>query len=449
MRYRLLAMVAVAGLAGCVDGIKVDKVPYANAPPFPEDAVLAPIRFHKGTIRVRRGSLIGGYRMGLECVDGGRQIHWTGDATSRKIKSLEFNDMFHEQFSMAGYAVTGDPANLFGDRVGNMPRAVYLVSAQIEDIRFNLCDTLNLWTGSRLDAQSGSGTVRVYWQVLSVVERKIVYEDRTSGFFSLRAPVVDAAAVLVGEAFAQAAGNFAASEGMRRLVMAPRPTRSSALATKTGDEIGLPSVSLFDTPLDQHVENVRRSVVTIDNGTDHGSGFFIAPDLILTNYHVVEGMDVVRITLNTGRTFSGDIVRYDEARDVALIQVEKAGHLPLPIRQSQARIAEPVYAIGTPRSRSMAGTVSRGIISRFGNNTHGLQRIQADADIHGGHSGGPLLDASGNVIGISEKPGKASSGLNFFIPIRDALQCLNLKIRHPNDTRQDGWDDEDLQVPDF
>lgn len=448
MRYKLAIMVVTASLSGCVDGIKVDRAPFVSAPPFPEDSILAPIRFDKGTIRVRRGSLIGGYRMGLECMDAGRQIHWTGDATSKQIRKIEFNDLFHEQFSAAGYTVTGDPAALFGGRVRNSPRPVYLVSAQIESIRFNLCDTLNLWTGTRLGAQSGAGTVHVYWQVLSVLERKVVHEERTAGSFSLRTPIADAAGVLVAESFAQAAGNFAASEGMRRLVMAPRPTRDNILAHRTGERTWLPAFSPFTEPLETHAEDVRRSVVTVDTGTGHGSGFFISPDLILTNHHIVEGSEAVRIVLNSGRSFPGDVVRYDEARDVALIQVEKGGHIPLPIQQGPVRIAEVVHAIGTPRSRSMSGTVSRGIISRFGSSTHGMPNIQSDVNIHGGNSGGPLLDAFGNVIGISyadinDGPKKLSSGLNFFIPIQDALDSLNLKVRHPNDTRQEEWEQDE------
>ena len=59
--------------------------------------------------------------------------------------------------------------------------------------------------------------------------------------------------------------------------------------------------------------------------------------------------------------------------------------------------------------------------------------IQADVDIQGGNSGGPLVDASGNVVGISVAgigpPGKFSSGVNFFIPIQDALRALDIKIK--------------------
>ena len=104
-----------------------------------------------------------------------------------------------------------------------------------------------------------------------------------------------------------------------------------------------------------------------------------------------------------------------------------------PIRRRPLRVGEEVYAIGTPYERTLRASVTRGIVSalRIEEGTN-QPIIQSDADIQGGSSGGPLVDASGNVVGISvsgvfEGPKKLSSGLNFFIPIHDALKKLGLR----------------------
>ena len=161
-----------------------------------------------------------------------------------------------------------------------------------------------------------------------------------------------------------------------------------------------PFQNLSRNPIDTHIRDIRRSVVTVDAGDHHGSGFFISPTLVMTNHHVVEGIKLVRIVLNTGVSFLGDVIRYDEKRDVALVRVEPMGHQSLPLRMRPAHITETVYAISTPVRQSLRGTVSRGIISRFGANKYGLSTLQTDIKIHGGSSGGPLLDRFGNVIGI-------------------------------------------------
>ena len=169
---------------------------------------------------------------------------------------------------------------------------------------------------------------------------------------------------------------------------------------KVGKSLWIPFQNLSRNPIDTHIRDIRRSVVTVDAGDHHGSGFFISPTLVMTNHHVIEGIKLVHIVLNTGVSFLGDVIRYDEKRDVALVRVEPMGHQSLPLRVQPTRITETVYAIGTPAHQSLRGTVSRGIISRFGANKYGLPTLQADVDIHGGSSGGPLLDRFGNVIGI-------------------------------------------------
>jgi len=156
----------------------------------------------------------------------------------------------------------------------------------------------------------------------------------------------------------------------------------------------------------------------------------------MTNFHVVRNGQFVRITLLTGRKILGEVTRRHPKRDIAIIQVEKSGHIPIPIRTRPLKTAEEVYAIGSPLDKEFSGTVTRGIVSKFTTNRVGMEDIQADVAIQGGNSGGPLLDKNGNVVGISYagigSPGQSSTGVNFFIPIADALRRLNIVFRKRN-----------------
>lgn len=437
-RQAAVAVLTLIGLAACAPGMQVRPVPVAEPLRIDPTAVLAPIRFDTASVNIRRGRRIGSYRDGLECIHGGEDLWWNWGRVL--AVDVDWQDLFFEQMDVAGYHVLGDPQELFRGRKREEVRPAYLVSAQIEDIRLNLCEVADILTGEPLDAQTGKGVVRVYWQVFSVLEKKVVLEADSAGYFEITRPVADGARVLVMEAFAQAAGNFAANPDLYSLLSGPRPTREAILRAEVDERRWLAYVPPFEGGLLGNIDTIRHAVVTIDNGEDHGSGFFIAPDLILTNHHVVAGTKVVRITLTTGRSILGDVVRWHDQRDVALVQVERAGHRALPIRLAPLKEAEDVYAVGSPLSHSRRATVTRGIVSRFGENRFGLPDVQADVDIQPGSSGGPLLDAGGNVVGLAYAgrldDDKTSIGVNYFIPITDALDKLRLYRRHINDTRQ-------------
>jgi S1-C subfamily serine protease len=175
------------------------------------------------------------------------------------------------------------------------------------------------------------------------------------------------------------------------------------------------------------------ATVTVLTGGGHGSGFVVSRDgLILTNHHVVGDARQVRVRFASGVQVDGTVLRRDARRDVALVRVPVTHDAPLPIRAAHARVGEEVYAIGTPLDEANAATVTRGIVSALRDDGPSGQLIQSDATIHGGNSGGPLLDRFGNVIGIAvagqtdANTGQVAAGLNFFIPVGEALERLNL-----------------------
>ena len=155
------------------------------------------------------------------------------------------------------------------------------------------------------------------------------------------------------------------------------------------------------------------------------------PGYIATNYHVIEGAETAIAGLvGTETTYAiEEIVATDERRDLAIIKVIGDTLPELLLGNSdEVRIGETVYAVGNPQG--LQGTVSRGIVSSmrdFGQN--GI-RIQIDAPISPGNSGGPVLNDEGEVIGVSVSgiQGIGAQNLNFVVP-SNYLKALLGKVQ--------------------
>ncbi len=172
------------------------------------------------------------------------------------------------------------------------------------------------------------------------------------------------------------------------------------------------------------------------SGTGVGSGFIYAADgRILTATHVVEGASSITVTLADGRTFDGTVVASDAATDVAIVKIEASGLPTLSLGASgAARIGETVLAIGDPLG-DYPGSVTIGIISGMGRSVTVADEItrrtrdltgliQTDAAINQGNSGGPLVNASGEVIGIITAGSSSAQGIGFAVPIDAAAAII-------------------------
>ena len=155
-----------------------------------------------------------------------------------------------------------------------------------------------------------------------------------------------------------------------------------------------------------------------------GSGFFLSSDgLAVTNFHVVKGASSAKITTSDGTVYNvSGIYDYDEADDVALIQVDGSGFSSLELGDSDAiSSGAPVYTIGAPLG--LNNSMSSGIVSYADRVIDGVSYIQTDAPISPGSSGGPLLDQYGKVVGITSAGATSaySQNLNLAMPINDVL----------------------------
>lgn len=152
-----------------------------------------------------------------------------------------------------------------------------------------------------------------------------------------------------------------------------------------------------------------------------GSGFIIhAKGLILTNNHVIEEADKIKVILQDEREFEAQVIGRDPKTDLALIKVESDVSLPtVPLGNSDAlRIGEWVLAIGNPFG--LSHTVTAGIVSAKGRVIGAGQYddfIQTDASINPGNSGGPLFNTRGEVVGINTAIIAGGTGIGFATPI--------------------------------
>lgn len=168
-----------------------------------------------------------------------------------------------------------------------------------------------------------------------------------------------------------------------------------------------------------------------------GSGFIIQKDgFILTNAHVVLGSHEIKVALEDGRIFTGEIRGLDTMKDLAVIKI-KASDLPVPemAKDNDLKIGQMAIAIGSPLGLVGGPTVTAGVVSAVNRSIQteatfmeGL--IQTDAAINPGNSGGPLINSKGAVMGVNSAVIPFAQGIGFAMPIQPAIWVAEQLIEH-------------------
>jgi len=158
-----------------------------------------------------------------------------------------------------------------------------------------------------------------------------------------------------------------------------------------------------------------------------GSGIIVdGKGFILTNNHVVDEAQKLRITLKDGNVFNAVVVGTDEVTDLAVVRVDSKEALPFARlgNSDQLKIGEIVIAIGNPFGLTGGPTVTAGIVSALNRSLQfesgALELIQTDAAINPGNSGGPLVNTNGEVIGINTAKMPYAQGIGFAVPVNTA-----------------------------
>ncbi len=194
------------------------------------------------------------------------------------------------------------------------------------------------------------------------------------------------------------------------------------------------ALDAYSTVVVRVAERLRPAVVNLRAGHGRrqgsGSGVLFTPDgFLLTNHHVVQDQERVRVRLSNGEERSGRVVGNDPWTDLAIVQAEGDRFPHAHLGDSEkVRVGQLVVAIGSPLG--FESTVTAGVVSALGRTLRSITGhlvdnvIQTDAALNPGNSGGPLVDSRGHVIGINTAVIQPAQGICFAIPINIAKQVL-------------------------
>lgn len=202
---------------------------------------------------------------------------------------------------------------------------------------------------------------------------------------------------------------------------------------QTSDRLYI-KVTVIEEPKDKAELNAKEiyakcspATVVITANTEFGdtytgSGFFIDNGLLVTNYHVIEGTSRISVKTQENKEYEvKELVGFNASLDLAVLRINSKNPI-LKISQDGATTGEDVYALGSPLG--LTGTISDGMVSTSSRVIDGVDFIQITAPISPGNSGGPLLNAYGEVIGVNTMYFENGQNLNFAINIKE-LQRIN------------------------
>lgn len=344
--------------------------------------------------------------------------------------------MFRDELTALGFNVAGDPNNLFkGEEADG---AELQVGALITDVSVLACGGF-MPRERKLDlAQThaiGSVQMSVEWQIYSPVESRVVAKVPTVVRLDYKDPQTNLFDTMINAVFARNVVALAASEPFRAAVLSSGPS-VSALRTPSQAPSLVLRASQGATP--RPLSEASGSVVALFAGDAMGSGFLISRDgYLLTNRHVVGASRYLKVKWSDGAETVGEVIRSDLGRDIALVKTDPRGRQPIGLRRGGVQSGDTVFAIGTPLDPKLQGSLTQGIVSA-NRILDGYSFIQSDVVVNPGNSGGPLLNARGEAVGVTVSgigQAKAPRGINFFIPIDDALDFLSLKVAETRTAR--------------
>jgi S1-C subfamily serine protease len=180
-----------------------------------------------------------------------------------------------------------------------------------------------------------------------------------------------------------------------------------------------------DATVEDLIARVTRAVVGVKGDGRIGSGFFVAPDTVITNVHVIVGATEVVVRRDDGTTTTARVVAASPAVDIAVLKVAApvSTQVVLPLGAvARVRSGQEVFAVGSPLG-VLQNSVTRGIVSAI-RELAGVTVVQTDAAINPGNSGGPLINRQGEVVGVTTLRIDAREGLSFAVAADHALALM-------------------------
>jgi hypothetical protein len=269
---------------------------------------------------------------------------------------------------------------------------------------------------------------------------------------------------LIKNSYGEITDSIRTSESSGEFVIKSYYTRDNEVEKAIGDAINISFLNLFDndsftaslkrvqaskikeellslaqltSPVIKVADALKASVIIKNkDNKGHGSGFAVSQDgYIITNYHVISGdragqyKDFV-VVLPSGEEVEAEVVRVNQAKDVALLKVDKTFEKAFQLKSDKSfELLQNIYCVGTPKAIDLGQTVSIGLLSNE-RVSEGINMLQLSMSVNSGNSGGPLFGEDGALHGIvtSKLMGIGTEGISFAVPTYMVADYLNLKV---------------------
>lgn len=407
---------ALCGFGGAANAAPIALPPPISVSPLDANGPARTISLDRMAFQLREGQVWARRGVTFACDMTVERLAWRTD--SREWDLARPRAILRDEAVAAGFPVPSQ--NLFEDSSGGELR----IGAAINNIDSRLCS---------LGSENGPTTVRgemrleIEWQVYDALERRVVATIPTSTGGVIRNMSVDGLDRLFNASFRESVRALLADPTLREVVTSPPGAGWAGSSSYVSRTLRTPPRSR------RTIKDTVSSTVLILSDRGHGSGFVLSTtgDL-LTNAHVVGTSKYVKVRWADGTEALGEVERRDVRRDIALVVVAPNTRvIPLSINPQTPAPGADVYAVGAPLSEELQSSVTRGVVSAM-RLIDDLPFIQSDVTVNPGNSGGPLLNAQGEVVGVTVaalRPEAAPTGVNLFIPIGDALRALNLTLK--------------------
>jgi S1-C subfamily serine protease len=401
--------------------VKLDR----SKPSYDLDSTSAVVAFDKLMADIKDGTPVGSW---ADALGKSTPIKWEG---SVKVGDKAFDQRFYEILTDAGIRTPmRENAKLFaGSSEGRQQLPRYVVGAELLEMNIDLQHSKVKDYGAGKFA--GRTRTLVDWKVLDKRGNKVVLTVRTEGIHRFR-QVNHYGGNQNLLAFEDALYKFLDDGRFIDLIRSSTTPAQSAGVDLEAKSLTIKPVSIpaFKS-ISEMIRHADKSCVTIITDGGHGSGVIINSEgYTLSAYHVVEGINRIEVQFSDGMRQEARILASDVENDLVLLDISGSGFRPLPLGDEESSgLGDEVVTIGTPADVSLGQSVAKGILS-------GKRKIedkvylQTDVAVSPGNSGGPLLNAEGQVIGIvqSKIVGKGIEGLSFAIPIGRVKELLGLSV---------------------
>lgn len=358
-------------------------------------------------------------------------MKWEG---STKVGDKDFERRFYDIASNMGLQtpITKNNALFAGEDSKKPMLPKYIIGAQITDLKVIVKYDKNdkLKAGSYVT----TNTMKIVWKVLDKTTDQVVYSFNTENTTKMRNNSMYYQNKNLLSSFEGTLMDLFNDAKFIELIKNSKKFTGSADNAASADAIKM-IVDPVKTPVfksqSEMIKYTSDACVTIVTDAGHGSGVvFDARGYILTAYHVLEGVNKIKVVFASGIELDAVMISSSVKNDLAILKIPGKGFKALAMSPEEVTLGDEVLTIGTPADIDLGQSIAKGMISgkRL---IEELVYLQINMAVSPGNSGGPLINDKGEIVGIIQKKivGKGIEGIGFAVPVETIKTSLNLESR--------------------